>query len=111
LKFTRNRYQQGSLRKVPRNSGADVWEYRYRNNAEPGSPMRQITLSTLEFPTENKALIHLQERVLRINGPQAYCSQNAPTLGLVIERFSKEGRLEDILKQKPGQTTITDGLS
>ena len=111
MKFTRNRYQQGSLRKVSRKSGADVWEYRYRNHAESGGPMRQITLSTLEFPTENKALIHLQEQVLRINGPQAYRSQNAPTLGLVIERFSKEERLEDILKQKPGQTTITDGLS
>jgi integrase len=111
LKFTRNRYQQGSLRKVSRKSGADVWEYRYRNHAEPGGPMRQITLSTVEFPTENKALIHLQEQVLRINGPQAYRSQNAPTLGLVIERFSKEERLEDILKQKPGQTAITDGLS
>jgi hypothetical protein len=28
LKFTRNRYQKGSLRKVSRKSGSDVWEYR-----------------------------------------------------------------------------------
>ena len=45
LKFTRNRYPEGSLRKVQRKSGAEMWEYRYRNHAEPGSPMRQITLS------------------------------------------------------------------
>lgn len=111
LKFTRSRYQQGSLRRVSRKSGADVWEYRFRNHAEQGSPTRQITLSTLEYPTESKALLHLQETVLRINGAQAYRAQNKPTLGLVIERFNKEERIEDIVKQKPGETTITDGLS
>lgn len=111
MNFTRNRFQKGSLRRVSRKSGADVWEYRYRNPAEPGRPMRQITLSTLEFPTESKALIHLQEQVLRINGPQAYRAQNRPTVGLAIDRFMKEERIADILKQKPGDTTITDGIS
>ena len=71
LKFTRNRYQEGSLRRVRRKSGAEMWEYRYRNHAEPGSPMRQITLSILEYPTESKARIRLQEEVLRINGPES----------------------------------------
>ena len=111
MKFTRNRYQKGSLRKVSRKSGADVWEYRFRNHAEPGNPIRQLTLSTLEYPTEAKALVRLQEDVLRINGPQAYRAQNKPTLGLVIDRFIKDERIEDIVKQKPGETTITDGLS
>jgi len=111
LKFTRNRYQKGSLRRVSRKIGADVWEYRYRNHAEPGSPMRQITLSTLEYPTESKALVRLQEQLLRNNGPEAYRAQHKPTLGLVIDRFRQEERIEDILKQKPGVTTITDGIS
>jgi integrase len=111
LKFTRNRYQKGSLRKVSRKSGADVWEYRFRNHAEPGNPIRQLTLRTLEYPTEAKALVRLQEDVLRINVPQAYRAQNKPTLGLVIDRFIKDERIEDIVKQKPGETTITDGLS
>ena len=111
LEFTRNRYQKGSLRRVSRKSGPDVWEYRFRDHAEPGSPMRQITLSALEYPTENKVLIRLQEDLLRINGPESFKTQNKPTLGLVIDRFSKEERLEEILKQQPGETTITDGLS
>lgn len=111
MKFTRNRYQQGSLRRVPRKTGADVWEYRYRNHAEPGSPLRQITLSTLEFPTETKALVHLQEKLLRINGPEAYKAQCRPTLGVVIDRFMSEERIEDIVKQQPGEITITDALS
>lgn len=111
MKFTRNRYQQGSLRRVPRKTGADVWEYRYRNHAEPGSPLRQITLSTLEFPTETKALVHLQEQLLRINGPEAYRAQNRSTLGVVIDRFVREQRIEEIVKQQPGEIIILDALS
>jgi integrase len=111
LKFTRNRYQKGSLRRVSRKSGADVWEYRFRDHAEPGSPMRQITLSTMEYPTETKAMVRLQEDLLRINGSQTYRQKNNPTMGLVIDRFSREERIEDIVKQKPGEITITDALS
>ncbi|MFZ0745121.1 MAG: site-specific integrase [Terracidiphilus sp.] len=111
MKFTRNRYQKGSLRRVSRRSGPDVWEYRYRNHAELGSPTRQITLSTLEYPTETKALVRLQEELLRINGPQAYRAQSQPTLGLVIDRFMRDERIEDIVKQKPGEIVITDALS
>ncbi len=111
MKFTRNRFQQGSLRRVPRKIGADVWEYRYRNHAEPGSPMRQLKLSTLEYPTETKALMKLQEMVLEINGAASYKAQKVPTMGLVMDRFLKEERIEEILKQKPGEVTIVDGLA
>jgi integrase len=96
---------------VSRKSGADVWEYRFRDHAEPGSPMRQITLSTMEYPTETKAMVRLQEELLRINGSQAYRQKNNPTMGLVIDRFSREERIEEIVKQKPGEITITDALS
>ncbi len=96
---------------MSRKSGADVWEYRFRNHSEPGSPMRQITLSTFQYPTEAKVLVRLQKDVLRINGPQAYRAQNFPTLGLVIDRFMSEERIEEIVKQQPGEATITDGLS
>lgn len=105
MKFTRQRYQQGSLRRVERKS-SDVWEFRFRNHAEAGSPLRQITLSTLEFPTEAKAKIAVQERVLSMNGPQAFKAKNNPTFGLVIDRFIKEERLEEIVKQPAGMVTI-----
>jgi hypothetical protein len=32
-------------------------------------------------------------------------------LGLVIDRFMTEERIKDIVKQPPGEATITDGLS
>ena len=73
--------------------------------------MRQITLSALEYPTEKKARIQLQAEVLRINDPKAYREHNKPTMGLVIDRFWTEERLEEIVKQKPGETSILDGFS
>lgn len=94
-----------------RKSGVEVWEYRFRDHAEPGSPMRQITLSTLEYPTQKEALVHLQGDLLRINDPQAFRAHNKPTFGLVIDRFSREERLEEIVKQPPGEATILDGFS
>jgi hypothetical protein len=110
MKFTRQRYQNGSLRKVMRKSGAEVWEYRFRSKAEPGNPMRQITLSATEYPTETKARIALHEQLLRLNGPQTFREHVEPTLGVVIDRFVKEERLAEILAQSPGEVS-GDGLS
>jgi integrase len=110
MKHARQRYQQGSLRRMPRKSGADVWEYRFRNHAEPGSPMRQITLSTLEFPTQAKAKVALQERVLNLNGGAAFKAKHNPTFGLLIDRFIKQERLEEILQQPTGEVAL-DGLA
>jgi hypothetical protein len=111
LKFTRERFQEGSLRKVQRKSGAEMWEYRYRNHAESGSPMRQITLSVLEYPTATKARIRLQEEVLRINGPESFRAHVKPTLGVVVEKFKTEERFEEILNMPPGAEISSDGMS
>jgi integrase len=73
--------------------------------------MRQITLSTLEYSTETKALVRLQADLFRINDPKAFRAHNKPTLGLVIDRFAEEERLEEIVCQPPGEATITDGFS
>ena len=107
----RNRFQEGSLRKVRRKSGADVWEYRFRDHAESGSPMRQLTLSALEYPTATKARLRLHEEVLRINGPDSFRAHVKPTMGVVIDRFRTEERFEEIMKQPPGPIFIADGLA
>ena len=60
MKFSRERFQNGSFRPVPRKTGPDVWEFRYRDHSKPGLPMRQITLSTLQYPTETAARRALQ---------------------------------------------------
>jgi integrase len=96
---------------MSRKSGADVWEYRYRDHSEAGSPMRQMTLSTLEYPTKADAELRVQALVLQINGAKKYRQQTVTTMGVVINRFMEEERIADILRQRPGMTTITDGIS
>jgi integrase len=93
-----------------RKSGEQVWEYRYRDKSEPGNPMRQITLSVTQYPTETKARVALQEHLLRLNGADAFRSRNEPTFGVVIERFVREERLAEILSQSPGEVK-GDGLA
>ena len=111
MKFLRRKYQNGSLRRVSRKTGVDVWEYRFRDHAEPGSPLRQMTLSTLEYPTETSVRIALQSKLLEINGPTWYKKQNKPTFGVIIDRFIQTERLEEIVAQPPGELTITDGVA
>jgi integrase len=111
MKFSRAKYQNGSIRRVSRKKGADVWEYRFRDHSKAGSPLRQMTLSTLEYPTETKVRIALQSKLLELNGPVSYRKENKPTFGLVIDRFIESERLIEILAQPPGQVTITDGVA
>ena len=73
--------------------------------------MRQISLSVLEYSTETKARLRLQEEVLRINGVDKYRAQNRVTMGVLIERFIKEERIEEIATQPPGEVKNPDGLA
>jgi len=93
-----------------RKSGTEVWEYRFRDKSEPGNPLRQITLSTTEHPTEKKARVALQEQLLRMNGAEAFRARVEPTFGVVIDRFVIVERLAEILAQKPGEVS-GDGLA
>jgi integrase len=93
-----------------RKSGAEVWEYRYRDHSQQGSPMRQITLSVTQYPTETKVRVALQEQLLRMNGADAFRTRIDPTFGVVIDRFVTEERLEEILAQQPGDVKL-DGLA
>jgi hypothetical protein len=70
-----------------RKSGDEVWEYRFRSKSEPGSPMRQITLSVTQYPTEKKARVALQAQLLEINGAETFMEHNEPTFDVVIDRY------------------------
>jgi len=109
MKFTRERFQNGSLRRVPRKTGPDVWEFRFRDHTKPGLPMRQMTLSTLEYPTETAARRALQEELLRINGSEAFIAQRSPTFGTVLDKFIADERLKEIKAYRPGDI-VDDGL-
>jgi integrase len=109
MKVTRERFQNGSLRRVSRKTGPDVWEFRFRDHTKPGLPMRQMTLSTLEYPTETAARRALQEELLRINGSEAYIAQRSPTFGTVLDKFIADERLKEIKAYRPGDI-VDEGL-
>ena len=89
MKFSRERFQNGSLRRVSRKTGPDVWEFRFRDHSKPGLPMRQKTFSTVENPTESAARRALQAFLLKINGSEAYIAQRSPTFGTVLDKFHR----------------------
>jgi hypothetical protein len=109
LKSTRQRFQAGSLRKVGRKTGFD-WEYRYRDNSQPGCPLRQITLSGTLYPTESKALAALQPMLLKINGEEAFVQKRQATFGTLIDRYIEAERLNEVKALPPGEACVKDGV-
>jgi integrase len=109
MKFSRERFQNGSLRRVSRKTGPDVWEFRFRDHSKSGSPMRQIKLSTVEYQTETAARRALQALLLKFNGSEAYIAQRSPTFGTVLDKFIADERLKEIKACRPGEI-VDEGL-
>jgi len=109
MKYSRERFQNGSLRRVSRKTGPDVWEFRFRDHSKPGLPMRQKTFSTVEYPTESAARRALQAFLLKTNGSEAYIAQRSPTFGTVLDKFIADERLQEIKAYRPGET-VDEGL-
>jgi integrase len=56
VKFTRQRYQSGSLTKGKRKAGPAVWIFRWRENSPDGRVNRKVVVGTVEqFPTKTAA--------------------------------------------------------
>jgi len=56
VKFTRQRYQSGSLSREVRKAGPAVWIFRWRENATEGRVYRKVVVGTIEqFPTKTTA--------------------------------------------------------
>jgi integrase len=56
VKFTRQRYQSGSLTKEKWRAGPAVWIFRWRENAPHGRVNRKVVVGTVErFPTKTAA--------------------------------------------------------
>jgi len=56
VKFTRQRYQSGSLSREVRKAGPAVWIFRWRENATEGRVYRKVVVGTIEqFPTKTAA--------------------------------------------------------
>jgi integrase len=108
--FSRQGYQQGSLRKVKRKRGPAVWEFRYRDNSVQGRPQRQITLSTVDFPTEAAVWRHLEALVWKLNTDSPKNATKQPTFGALCDLFIADEQLEEIANLKSGEANTIGEL-
>ena len=86
-------YQRGSVRRIKRKSGVEVWEWRYRHKGK----QRQETFSVADFPTEKSLWKHLESSISVINEGVAPVLPSAITVGMVVDRYIKE-YLPDLAK-------------
>ena len=90
MKFTRDRYQLGSLRRVSRSKGPDVWEFRFSTYEHGARKQRQLTLSTKKYPSEAAVKRKVEALLLELNAGNAATALLEPTLGAVIDVYGRE---------------------
>ncbi len=100
MKFTRDRYQQGSLRRVPRSKGPDVWEFRFSTYEDGARKQRQLTLSTKKYPSEASVKRKVEALLLKLNAGNTATALREPTLGAVIHVYVREEMPERFKSQQ-----------
>ena len=104
----RKKYQNGSYTKRQRKTRPPVWKFFYNDHSQQNTK-QHVIFSTIEYPTKRDVQKAVQPILLRVNGSQAYRTQQQPTFGDLVERFIQEERLREIKAQPAGQTE-TEGL-
>jgi hypothetical protein len=105
LKFTRQRYQRGYLRRVPRANNKSAWEYRY---ADPQTGKeKSMYFSTEQFPTQTAVERHLETFVLKLNTDNPTLALLEPTFDTLLDRFIEEERLLEIKRFDPVNPATT----
>jgi integrase len=100
LKFTRDRYQHGSLRRVQRAKGPDVWEFRYSTYENGVRKQKQLTLSSKKYPSEAAVKRKVESLLLKLNSAASSSALQEPTLGAVMETFVREEMPERLKSQQ-----------
>jgi integrase len=89
MKVGRERYQHGSVRKVPRSQGF-AWEFRYYSTDSDGKRKLKVqTFDSLKHPTE-AAVRKAVEPLLGSLNSDTLAGKLAATLGTIIERYYRD---------------------
>lgn len=99
MKFRRQRFQRGTLRKVARANNKWAWEYRYQDPVT--GKRKSMFLSTERFPTQVAAKRHLESFVLKLNSDNPSLAILEPTFDAVLDRFIEDERLPEIKQFRP----------
>src|ERR1700746_670774 len=89
VKITRNRYQQGSIRKVPRAKGF-AWEYRYYITLDGKRKLKVQTFSGKLYTTEADVRRAVGAMVPGLNDGTLYSPSVAVTFGNLLDRYMAE---------------------
>lgn len=89
MKVKRERYQHGSIRKVPRSQGF-AWEFRYYSTDSEGKRKLKVqTFDPAKFPTERDVRKAVEPQLAALNSGTLAGKLNA-TLGTIIDRYYKD---------------------
>lgn len=88
MKTKRRRYQQGSIRRVPRMSGY-AWEVRFSEKANGKRWQRCLTFSGQDYPTEASVRKAIETTVILQNSGTGRAKVDA-VFGTVVNLYRKE---------------------
>jgi integrase len=107
MKVARQRYQSGSVRKVPRSHGF-AWEFRYYSTGTDGvRRMKVQTFDSVSYPTERDVRLAVQGQLASLNA-DTLAGKVEMTFGMLVDRYIKE---ELPKLQHSTQTTNTSLLN
>ena len=97
MKQTRTRYQKGSLTKVKRKSGHEVWVLRWRETRTDGirQPRKLVVGAVKDFPTERSAWLAVDSLRLNINRDVSECAQAPRTVMQLIRHYESTELADD----------------
>ena len=107
MKFTRQRFQRGTLRKVARANNQWAWEYRYQDPTT--NTRKSLFLSIEKFPTQVAVERHLEAFVLKLNSENPTLAILEPTFAAILDRFIEEEKLLEIKQRRPGDRCESEG--
>ena len=89
MRHTRNRYQHGSIRKVPRASGF-AWEFRFYCSDENGErKLKTQTFDALKYPTEAAVRKAIEPQLGSLNS-DTLGGKISATMNTIIDRYYAE---------------------
>jgi len=89
VKQTRNRYQLGSLTKLKRDSGHEVWVFRWRETQSDGKrrPRKLVVGSVKKLATERAARLALESLGLNINQDLSMSARPPRTFSELVDHY------------------------
>jgi integrase len=97
MKQTRTRYQKGSLKRIKREGGREVWVFRWQETQTGGTrrPRKLVVGSVEDFPTERRAWLAVDSLRLNINSDVTEHAQAPRTVMDLIRHYESTELAED----------------